>query len=65
MTKVLSRLDDWLKGKQKKYTKRKKEELMNKYRIKAKGFKVVIEKLKQIISAKSEKVTLSHTRQPI
>ena len=38
---------------------------MNKYRIKAKGFKIVIEKLKQIISAKSEKVTLSHTRQPI
>ena len=52
----LSRLDDWFKGKQKKDGKRKKEELRNKYSIKVKGFKVVIEELKQIISAKSEKL---------
>ena len=35
---------------------KKKEELRQKYRIKAKGFKVVIEKLKQRISAKSERL---------
>ena len=38
-----------------KNKKRKKEEIRKKYRIKAKCFKVVIEELKQRISAKSEK----------
>ena len=39
--------------KEKKRKKRKKEELRTKYRIMTKGFKVVIEELKQIISEKS------------
>ena len=46
-----------------KKIKKKKEELRKKYRIKAKGFKVVVEELKQRISTKSEK--LSRSRQPI
>ena len=33
-----------------------KEELRMKYRIEAKGFKVIVEELKQRISAKSEKL---------
>ena len=40
----------------KKIRKRKKEELRKKYRIKVKGSKVVVEELKQTISAKSEKL---------
>ena len=51
----LSRQDDWLQGKRKKDKKCKKE-LGNKYRMKAKCFKVVVEELKQRISAKSEKL---------
>ena len=47
----LNRLDDWFKGKWKKDKKRKKEELRKKYRI-----KVVIEELKQRLSAKCEKL---------
>ena len=43
-----------LRESEKKIKKRKKEELRKKYRIKVKGFKVAIEELKQIISAKSE-----------
>ena len=46
-----------------KKIKKKKEELRKKYRIKAKGFKLVVEELKQRISTKSEK--LSRSRQPI
>ena len=52
----MSRLDVWLKGKSKKDKKQKKEELRKKYRIKAKDFKVVIEELKQRMSAKSGKL---------
>ena len=40
----------------KKIKKKKKEELKKKYRIKVKCFKVVIEELKQRISAKCEKL---------
>ena len=40
----------------KKIKKKKKEEVRKKYRIKAKGFKVVVEELKHRISAKSEKL---------
>ena len=46
----------------KKIKKRKKEELRKKYRIKVKGLKVVIEELKQIISAKSEKLRIYGAR---
>ena len=61
LRKGLSRLDGWFKG---KWTKdRKEEELRKKYRIKVKGFKVVIQELKQRIFAKSEK--LWRTRQAI
>ena len=56
LRKGLSRLDDWFQGKLKKDKERKKEELRNKYRIKVKGFKVVIEQLTQRISAKLEKL---------
>ena len=49
LRKDLSRLDDWLKGKWKKDKKRKKEELRKKNRIKAKGFKVVIEEQKAVM----------------
>ena len=56
MRKDFSRLDDWFQGKWKKDKKRKKEKLRKKYRIKVKGFKVVIEEMKQRISAKSEKL---------
>ena len=58
----MSRLDDWFKGKWKKDKKRKKEELRMKYRIKVKGSKVVIEELKQRISAKSERLRRYHAR---
>ena len=37
--------------------KRKNEELRKKYRIKVKGFKVVIEEIKQRTSAKSERLS--------
>ena len=40
----------------KRLKKKKKEEVRKKYRIKAKGFKVVVEELKHRISAKSEKL---------
>ena len=43
LRKGLSHLDDWFQGKLEKDKERKKEELRNKYRIKVKGFKVVIE----------------------
>ena len=43
-----------LRESRKKIRKRKKEELRKKYRIKVKGSKVVVEELKQTISAKSE-----------
>ena len=56
LKKDLSHLDDWFQGKWKKDKKRKKEEQRRKYRIKVKGFKVVIEELKQRISTKSEKL---------
>ena len=36
----------------KKIKKRKKKDLMRRYRINAKGFKVIIEKLKQKVSCK-------------
>ena len=52
----MSRLDDWFKGKWKKDKKRKKEEPRKKNTIKVESFKVAIEKLKQRISAKSEKL---------
>ena len=42
----MSRLDYWFKEKWKKDKKRKKEELRKEYRIKIKGFKVVIGELK-------------------
>ena len=45
-----------LRESRKKIRKRKKEELRKKYRIKVKGSKVVVEELKQTISAKSEKL---------
>ena len=48
-------LDEWFKEKLKKDKKRKKK-LQKKYEIKVKGFKVVIEELKQRISAKSKKL---------
>ena len=51
----MSLLDDWFKGKWKNI-KKKKEELRKKYRITVKGFKVVIEELKQKSFAKSEKL---------
>ena len=54
----MSHLDDWFKGKWTKNKERKKEELRRKYRIKAKGFKVVIEGLNQI-------ETLSRPWEPI
>ena len=53
LKKDLSPLDDWFQGKWKKDKKRQKGELRRKYRIQAKGFKVVIEELKQRVSAKS------------
>ena len=56
LRKDLSRLDDWFKGKWKKDKKRKKEEPRKKNTIKVESFKVAIEKLKQRISAKSEKL---------
>ena len=52
----MSRLDDWFKGKWKKDKKRKKEEPRKKNRIKVESFEVAIEKLKQRISAKPEKL---------
>ena len=55
LRKDLSHLDDWFKGKWEKDKKRKKEP-RKKNRIKAEGFKVAVEKLKQRISAKSEKL---------
>ena len=55
LRKGLSHLDTWFKGKWEK-EKKKKEELRKKYRIKAKGFKALIEELKQRIFAKSEKL---------
>ena len=58
----MNRLDDRFKGKWKKDNKRKKGELRKKYRIKAKGFKVVTEELKQRISEKSEKLRRYRTR---
>ena len=54
LRKDLSRLDGWFKGKWKK--DRKEEELRKKYRIKVKGFEVVIQEVKQRIFAKSEKL---------
>ena len=56
LRKDLSRLDDWFKGKWKKDKKRKKEEPRKKNRIKVESFEVAIEKLKQRISAKPEKL---------
>ena len=52
----MSRLDNWFKGKWKKDKKRKKEEPRKKNRIKVESFEVAIEKLKQRISAKPEKL---------
>ena len=52
----MSRLDDWFKGKWKKDKKRKKEEPRKKNRIKVESFEVAIEKMKQRISAKPEKL---------
>ena len=60
MRKDLSHLDYLFKGKWKNNKERKKEELRRKYRIKAKGFKVVIEGLNQRISTKSEKLRRYH-----
>ena len=62
MKKDLSPLDDWFQGKWKKDKKRQKGELRRKYRIQAKGFKVVIEELKQRVSAKSETLRRYRTR---
>ena len=62
LKKDLIHLDDWFKGKWKRDKKRKTEELKKKYGIQIEGFKVVIEELKQRISAKSEKLRRYHAR---
>ena len=46
LRKDLNHLDNWFKGKWKKDKKTNKEELREKYRIKAKGFKVVTDEMK-------------------
>ena len=56
LRKDLSRIDDWFKGRWKNGSIRLKCELKKKYKIKAKGFKTVIEELKQHISAKTLKL---------
>ena len=63
LRKDLGHLDDCFKGKwEKDQKKKRKEEVRKKYRIKAKGFKVVVEELKQRITAKSEKLRGYHAR---
>ena len=52
----LSRIDSWFKGKWKNAKAKEKQDLDEKYRLKAKGFNTVREELRQRITAKTAKI---------
>ena len=54
--KDLSQIEDWFKGRWNNIKHRRKDELKRKYRIKAKGFKIVTEELKQRTTLKAGKL---------
>ena len=56
LRKELSRIESWFTGRWKKKNKEVKEELNRKYKIKEKGFKHVMDEIKQRILAKSTKI---------
>ena len=58
LRKDLSRIEAWFKGNWKNGKQQEKLDLKKKYSLKAKGFTTVMEKLKQRISAKKEKLVL-------
>ena len=55
LQKDLSQIEDWFKDRWKNIKHKRKDELRRKYSIKTKGFKTVIEELKQRITAKAGK----------
>jgi hypothetical protein len=56
LRKDLGRVESWFKGKWKHTKKGEKEQLDRRYKLKAKGFNVVIEEIKQRVTAKSSKI---------
>ena len=56
LRKDLSRIEDWFKGCWTKKQTKEKEELRKRYKLREKGFKLVMEELKQRIKAKAFKV---------
>ena len=56
LRKDLSQIEDWSKGRWKNIKFRRKDELRRNYSIKAKEFKMVIEELKQRMTAKAGKL---------
>ena len=56
LRKDLSRIEAWFGGRWKRGKKRDKDELDRKYKLKSKGFTLVMEELKQRITAKATKV---------
>ena len=56
LRKDLSRIEAWFKGNWKNGKQQEKLDLKKKYSLRAKGFKTVMEELKQRISAKKEKL---------
>ena len=58
LRKDLSRIDAWFKGKWRNCKKNEKEALNKKYKLRLKGFNMVMEELKQRIIAKAAKVKI-------
>jgi hypothetical protein len=56
LRKDLGRVEAWFKGKWKNTKKGDKDQLDRRYKLKAKGFNVVIEEMKQRITSKSAKI---------
>ena len=56
LRKDLSRIEAWFAGRWKKYKKKEKDWLDQKYGLRRKGFTLVMEELKQRITAKANKV---------
>ena len=52
----LGKIEAWFKGKLKNGRKSEKEKLDRKYRLKAKGFHIVMEEIKQRVISKASKV---------
>ena len=62
LRKDLSHIEAWFKGSWKNGKQQEKLDLKKKYSLRAKGFKTVMEELKQRISAKKEKLKIFVTR---